>query len=345
MNRTILMAAFLLVAGIVALALWFRRDASETSRLVLHGNVDLRQVELSFNNSERISAVLVQEGDRVRQGQLLARLDTSRLGPQVAQAEAQVAAQRQVVERLRRGSRPEEIAQARANVESAKADAVNARQHYERVKAAAESSGGRAVRQQDVDNAKAALEVAEARLAVNQRALELAIAGPRKEEIAEAEARLKANQAELALLRQRLADTELFAPVDATVRTRILEPGEMANPQQPIFSLAVTDPKWVRAYVSETDLGKVRPGMPASVVVDSFPQRSFEGWVGFISPVAEFTPKTVQTEELRTSLVYEVRVFVKDPADELRLGMPATVYLAIGERSNAAGETRRARAP
>jgi len=327
MNRTILIAAFLLVAGVVALALWLRRDGSDTPRLVLHGNIDLRQVELSFNNSERISAVLVQEGDRVRQGQLLARLDTSRLGPQVAQAEAQVAAQRQVVERLRRGSRPEEIAQARANVESAKADAVNARQQYERVKAAAESSGGRAVRQQDVDNAKAALEVAEARLAVNQRALELAIAGPRKEEIAEAEARLKANQAELALLRQRLADTELFAPVDATVRTRILEPGEMANPQQPIFSLAVTDPKWVRAYVSEMDLGRVRPGMVASVVVDSFPQRSFEGWVGFISPVAEFTPKTVQTEELRTSLVYEVRVFVKDPADELRLGMPATVHL------------------
>jgi len=106
-----------------------------------------------------------------------------------------------------------------------------------------------------------------------------------------------------------------------------MEPGEMASPQKPVFSLAVTDPKWIRAYVSEPDLGKVSPGMAASVAVDSFPERRFEGWVGFISPVAEFTPKAVQTAELRTSLVYDVRVFVKDPADALRLGMPATVCL------------------
>ncbi|MGH7828351.1 MAG: efflux RND transporter periplasmic adaptor subunit [Candidatus Binatia bacterium] len=327
MKRTILMVALILVAGAVALGWWLNHPGDEARQLVLHGNLDLRQVEISFNNSERIVAVLVQEGDRVRQGQLLARLDTSRLEPQAAQAEAQTAAQRQVVERLRNGSRPEEIAQARANVESAKADAVNARQQYERVRGAAESSGGRAVRQQDVDNAKAALQVAEARLVVNQRALELAVAGPRKEEVAEAEARLRANQAHFALLRQQLADTRLLSPVDGVVRTRVMEPGEMATPQKPVFSLAIIDPKWVRAYVSEPDLGRVHPGMTAAVAVDSFPNRRFDGWVGFISPVAEFTPKSVQTEELRTSLVYEIRVFVKDPADELRLGMPATVYL------------------
>ena len=108
-----------------------------------------------------------------------------------------------------------------------------------------------------------------------------------------------------------------------------MEPGEMASPQKPVFSLAITDPKWIRAYVSEPDLGKVHPGMTASVMVDSFPKRRFDGWVGFISPVAEFTPKTVQTSELRTSLVYEVRVFVNDPSDDLRLGMPATVYLSL----------------
>jgi HlyD family secretion protein len=118
--------------------------------------------------------------------------------------------------------------------------------------------------------------------------------------------------------------------VNAVVRTRIMEPGEIAFPQKPVVSLAVTDPKWVRAYVSEPNLGKLRPGMPMWVTVDSFPGRRFDGWVGFISPVAEFTPKTVQTEDLRTSLVYEVRVFVKDPSDELRLGMPATVHFAGG---------------
>ena len=106
----------------------------------------------------------------------------------------------------------------------------------------------------------------------------------------------------------------------------------MASPQSPVFSLAITDPKWIRAYVGEPDLGKIRPGLAATVAVDSFPHRRFEGWIGFISPVAEFTPKAVQTEELRTSLVYEVRVFVKDSEDELRLGMPATVYLLFDEK-------------
>ena len=330
MRRTILIVLLILIIGAAAgLGWWLTHQTSEVRELLLYGNVDLRQVQLSFNNSERIAAVLVQEGDRVRQGQVVARLDTSRLGPQVAQAEAQTAAQRQVVTRLRNGSRPEEIAQARANVEAAKADLTNARQQYERIKSAMEISAGRAVRQQDVDNAKASLQVAEAKLAVNQRALEMMVAGPRKEEIAEAEARLQANEAELTLLRQQLADAQLVAPVNAVVRTRVMEPGEMASPQKPVFMLAITDPKWVRAYVSEPDLGKVRSGMAGSVVVDSFPDRRFDGWIGFISPVAEFTPKSVQTEELRTSLVYEVRVFVKDPSDELRLGMPATVHLSL----------------
>jgi HlyD family secretion protein len=339
MRRLVWISVLIAVVGLVAgLAWWLNRHDSGQHDPTLYGNVDLRQVQLSFNNSERIAEVLVQEGGRVRRGQLLARLETRRLEPQVAQAEAQVAAQQQVVRRLRSGSRPEEIAQARANVEAAKADAVNARQQYERIKSAAEMSAGRAVRQQDVDSAKAALEVAEAKLVVNQRALELAVIGPRAEDIAEAEAQLRANQARLALLRQQLVDAQLLAPVDGVVRTRVLEPGDMASPQKPVFTLAITDPKWVRAYVSESDLGKLHEGMAAAIAVDSFPERRFEGWVGFISPVAEFTPKTVQTEELRTSLVYEVRVFVKDPSDELRLGMPATVHLGIDKGKSRQGD-------
>jgi HlyD family secretion protein len=305
---------------------WSKRTDRNKNELVLYGNLDLRQVMLAFNNNERISEVLTQEGDRVYKGQLLARLDTSRLEPQVAQAEAMAKAQKHVVERMHNGSRPEEIAQARANLESAKADAANARRHYERFSKLAASG---AVSKEDLDNAKAALDVAEAKLAVNQKALDLVLIGPRKEDIAQAEAQLRANEAQLAFLRRQLADAELLAPTVAVVRTRLMEPGEMASPQKPVFSLAITDPKWVRAYVSEPDLGKVQPGMTASAMVDSFPDQRFDGWVGFISPVAEFTPKSVQTSELRTSLVYEVRVFVKDPSDVLRLGMPATVYLPL----------------
>jgi len=338
MKRMLLIVALLVVVTAGGLALWLNRRDPVASEMILFGNVDFRQIELSFNNSERIAAVLVREGDRIKEGQLLARLDTSRLSPQLAQADAQAAAQAQVLARLRNGSRPEEIAQARANVASAKADVANARQQYERLKSASELSAGRAVRQQDVDNALTALQVAEARLAVNQKSLELALAGPRKEELTENEARLRAQQAQAALLRQQMADAQLFAPVDGVVRTRIMEAGEMASPQKPVFSLAVTDPKWVRAYAAESHLGRVKPGMTASIAVDSFPKRRFEGWIGFISPVAEFTPKTVQTEELRPSLVYEVRVFVKDPSDELRLGMPATVYLPLLDANQETGD-------
>jgi membrane fusion protein PltH len=334
----------LVLAGIAAGSTWWLTSGSEPARdLMLYGNVDLRQVALAFNNSERIAAVLVQEGDRVERGQVLARLDGSRLEPQVAQAEARVAARRHAVERLRNGSRPEEIAQARANVASAKADATNARGQYERLGTLAHNSAGRGVSQQDLDNAKAALDVAEAKLAVNQKVLDLAIVGARKEDIGQAEAELRADEAQLAFLRQELADVQLVAPVDAVVRTRLMEPGEMASPQRPVFSLAITDPKWVRAYVAEPDLGKLRTGMTASVAVDSFPDRRFEGWVGFISPVAEFTPKTVQTEELRTSLVYEVRVFVKDPSDQLHLGSPTTVHLPPNGDASSSGTASNAR--
>ncbi|MGA2187322.1 MAG: efflux RND transporter periplasmic adaptor subunit [Steroidobacteraceae bacterium] len=308
---------------------WWQGRPQRAPELRLYGNVDLRQVELPFNGSERIAAVLVQEGDHVARGQLLAQLETSRLAPQVAKAEADVAEQQQVVDRLHNGNRPEEVAQARANLDAAAADKQNARAQYARLRSLSDTSAGRAVSRQDMDSAKAALDSAAARLAVNRKALALEIAGARAEDVAQGEAQLRADQAQLALLRQELKDADLLAPLDAVVRSRIVEPGEIASPQKAAFTLAIVDPKWVRAYVTETDLGSVHEGMAASVTVDAFKHRNFSGWVGFISPVAEFTPKSVETADLRSSLVYEIRVFVKDPGDELRLGMPATVHLAL----------------
>lgn len=324
-----------ILAAAAAIAWWLRSHRSPTE-LMLYGNVDLRQVDLPFNDNERIAAVLVQEGDHVSQGQLLARLDTSRLAPQFAKAEADVAAQQQAVDRLHHGNRPEEIAQARANVAAATADADNAGAQLARLRALSQSSQGRAVSRQDMDSAQAAYDTAEARLDVARKALVLEVAGPRKEDVAQGEAQLRADQAELELVRQELKDAELRAPLAAVVRSRLVEPGDMASPQKAAFTLAITDPKWVRAYVAETDLGAVREGLKASVTVDAFRGREFSGWIGFISPVAEFTPKSVETTELRSSLVYEIRVFVNDPHDELRLGMPATVHVPLARRRRGA---------
>jgi HlyD family secretion protein len=329
MRKKMIAVGLLVLAAAAGTAWWLTHRGTASREIVLYGNIDLREVDLAFNGSQRIVEVLAQEGDRVRKGQVLAQLDTSRLTPQLEQAEARAESQAAVVQRLRNGSRPQEIAQARANVALAQADARQARGNYLRVRQVFQSSSGRAVSRQDLDNAKAQWDVAQARVAVNRQALELAVAGPRKEDIAQAQAMLAADQANVALLKQELADATLRAPLDAVVRSRIAEPGDMASPQKAAFTLAITDPKWVRAYVSERDLGLVRPGMAATVQVDSFPDRRFEGWVGYISSVAEFTPKTVETPDLRSSLVYQVRIFVKDPDGALRLGMPATAHLSL----------------
>jgi HlyD family secretion protein len=337
-HRTFFIAGLLILVAIAAgfgLGRLGRNSDKDRNRLVLYGNVDLREVDLAFNDSERIAAVLVQEGDKITRGQVLARLDTSRLEPQTATAEAVMEAQRAVVEKLHHGSRPQDIAQARANVASAKADLVNAQQQWTRLTALTTLTTGRAISEQDLQSARAAMDSARAHLVVAQQGLDLARIGPRKEDIAQGEAQLRANEFQLEVLRRQLADAELVAPCDAVVRSRLLEPGEMASPQRPVLDLAILDPKWVRAYVAEPDLGKIHSGMRASISTDSFPGRALPGWVGFIASVAEFTPKAVQTAELRSSLVYEIRVFVRDPRDELRLGMPATVLLELdpGARS------------
>ena len=339
MNKKVLLlivAAVLVIASVVYLV--SRDDRNDA--LVLHGNVDIRQVELPFAESERIAEVLVREGDHVTAGQVLARLQTTRLVPRVQQAEARVAAQTQALLRLQNGTRPEETAQVRAALAAAEAEAANARSQYERTKGISESSNGRAVSEQDLEAARAVLRTTEAQVQSHRKALELALAGPRAEDIAAAEAQLEGARAELALLERQLEDAELIAPTDAIVRNRLMEPGEFATPQRPVLSLAVTDPKWVRAYTPESTLGSLRTGMTASVTTDSFPDAPLKGSLGFISSVAEFTPKTVQTEELRTSLVYEVRVFVEDPENRLRLGMPATVRFDLSNEDSEAEQSQ-----
>lgn len=336
MKRLIVLAIFVAIfAG--AGAWWYLHREAQGDELVLYGNVDFRQIALAFNGSERVAEILVEEGDRVKRGQVLGRLDTSRLKPQLAQAQAQAASQAANLERLKNGNRPEDIAQAQANLESAKAEAVNARSQYERQRSLATQS---VVSQQSLDEARSAAGVADAKVTVSQKALDLQVAGSRSEDIAEAQSQLDAANANAALLRQQLADAELKAPADAVVRSRLIEPGEMASPTRSAFSLSAISPKWVRAYVSGVQLGLLKPGMKTVVTVDSFPGKQMSGRVGFISSVAEFTPKTVQTEELRSSLVYEVRVFLDDPDNVLRLGMPATVRPQLGGDAEAAGESQ-----
>jgi HlyD family secretion protein len=334
MNKKPLIAGVLVLLAMAAGAFWYAgRKPVDTNMLVLYGNVDLRQVSLAFDQSERIAMLDVQEGDHVKAGQVLGALDKRNLNLRIAQAEAQIRVQQQALRRLQSGSRPEEIAQSRAQGEAAAADAALARQQLERLQSIRQTTAGRAVSQQDLDSAQARVKVAQAQLDSARKAQQLVVTGPRKEDIAQAQAQLEVQTAALALLNHQLSQAELRAPIDAVVRARLMEPGDMASPQRPVFTLAITDPKWVRAYVAEADLGRIRPGMAATLSTDSHPGETLDGKVGYISSVAEFTPKTVQTEELRSSLVYEVRVLADDAGDRLRLGMPATVRIALDPRT------------
>lgn len=330
MKKTLVAIALIAVLVVGGLFWWPDRDADPASPLTLYGNVDIRQVALAFDGNGRVAELRAEEGERVKAGAVLAVLDTRTLALQAEQARFQIDAQRQSLLRLRNGSRPQEIAQARSRVAAAQAESAHAAQDLARLERIVATTQGRAVSAQDVDRARSALQVARARSEEQREALRLAELGPRAEDIAGAEAQLKASQAQLALLEHEIGLGELRAPTDGVVRSRLLEPGDMATPQRPVFALALIRPKWVRVHVGEADLGRIRPGMAARVITDSDPDRPIEGRVGYISSVAEFTPKSVQTEELRTSLVYEVRVRVDDTDDVLRLGQPATVRLAQG---------------
>lgn len=323
------------VAAVMATAFVIWRVQSRSApanALELQGNVDIRQISLAFEGGGRVVELRVSEGDQVKAGDVVGRLDARTLTLQVEQAQAQIQVQEQTLKRLQNGSRPQELAQARSRVKAAEADAIRAEQDLVRQKDLASATQGRGISAQELDRASSNLAIAQAKVSEQRESLRLAELGPRTEEVAGAQAQLKVAKSQLALLQYQLGQTELKAPADAIVRSRLLEPGDMATPQRPVFALALTRPKWVRVYVEESDLGKVRPGMPARVVTDSHPDQAISGKVGYISATAEFTPKSVQTRELRTSLVYEVRIQVEDPADQLRLGQPATVYLHMDSR-------------
>ena len=323
MKKLVILLILLAAAGAAAWFIYREAPSGPEDKAVLYGNVDLRQVDLAFLISERIDSVLVDEGDTVVPGQKLATLETVRL-QQAAEAA------RQNYLRVKNGPRAEEIAQARANVQAAEATLNNARVRSKRLVALAET---KSISRQEADDAIASQQVAAANLDVARKQLELLLAGSRVEDIAQALAQYNQAKANLTIREQNLKDAVLYAPSNAVVRNRILEKGDMASPQKPVYNLSLNHTKWVRAYLTESQLGKVKPGFSATVHNDSFPDTDFKGTVGFISSVAEFTPKNVETPDLRTALVYEVRIIVDDPDNRLRLGAPATVTIPLDQNA------------
>lgn len=334
MNKKPIVLVILLVL-VAAVVLWQRGAGAKPKKdLVLYGNVEIREVEMAFRGSGRLAALAVDEGATVEAGALLAELDAQPFRDSLAAAEAEV--QRALAElgKLERGNRPQEIRRAEAALHQAEALATKAADDLVRQEGLAATG---AASQKVLEAARAAQADTAAAVVAAQQSLSLQKEGFRAEDIAVARARLAGAEAARAQAQTALADTRLLAAERSTVSNRLREVGSMVSPREAIYTLALRDPVYVRAYIGEKDLGRVAPGTRVRVKTDSSDQ-VFVGQVGFISPKAEFTPKTVETTDLRTALVYRLRIVVDGGSEILRHGMPVTAYVESPGRADASQE-------
>ena len=334
-RRIILIVIVVLALSGAGWLIYSRYVDAQDKTPVFYGNVDIRDVSLGFRVSGRVAQMAVEEGDPIKADQLLASLDKTPFKNDLALQTANVSQQESNLAKLEAGSRPEEIEQARANLASRQAALENARGVYERQQQLSQRDFAS---KQAFDNSVSTLHQAEADLKSAEQALQLAVEGPRKEDIAAARAALEAARAQKQIAETALGDTELHAPADGIILTRAVEPGTIAAAGTTVYTLSLQNPVWVRAYVGEPQLGLIHPGAPVKLYSDTQPHRAYDGQVGFISPVAEFTPKTVETPELRADLVYRFRVTVSNPDPALRQGMPVTVRLATEPAAVAANK-------
>jgi HlyD family secretion protein len=318
---------FIVAAAVLAITggTWACRSQGGAEHPTLFGNVDIREVNLAFRTGGRVTDIKVDEGSPVHAGDLIASLDPEPLQDAVANAEGAVAAAGAHAAMLHQGYRREDVEQSRARLESARAALEEAEEQLVRQQAMVPAG---AAPQRTLDNALSQRDQAAAQVRSAEQNLSLQSKGYRKEEISEADGQLRQAQASLETARLNLRDARLTAPSDGVILTRAVEKGSMVAAGIAGFSLTLTSPVWARAYVNETQLGRFNSGTKVILTTDLHPDKPYHGVVGFVSPTSEFTPKSVETTDLRTSLVYRLRIVVEDPDVQLRQGMPVTVRLA-----------------
>ena len=316
-----------LVIAIVAIASWLvlrSREATGTG-VSASGTVEATDADLGFQVPGRVAEVVVAEGDAVKAGDELARLDTRELDAAVAGARAQLDAAQARLNELERGARPQEVLTAEAAVRAAATRAEEARAEQER---AATLFAGGAISRQARDRAEAALQVAGAALTQAEEQLALVEEGPRAETIGAQRAAVEQARANVDRTEAALSHAIITAPFDGVVTVRHREPGEAVTPGAPVLTVLQPDDRWVRIYVREDQMGLVRLGAEAEIVADTDPTRVYTGEVVFIGSEAEFTPRNVQTAEERIKLVYPVKVRItSDENFDLKPGVPADVTL------------------
>jgi HlyD family secretion protein len=299
------------------------------------GTVEAVEVTIGNKIPGQVLQVIPREGDLVKVGDVVARIEHEDLDLELQRARAGVRAAEAQLTLLRRGPRKQEIRRGEQMVEQARAALDNARTTYRR---AQDLLARKVVPQSNVDNARAQVDVLQARHNAAQEALSVLRAGSRLEQLHMAEANLEQAEMLVRILEKKIQDCTVKSPTTGRVVARFLEPGELAGTGMPIIRVADLSEVWIMIYVSETELGRVRVDGPAEIRVDSFPSKTFPGKVTYISPQEEFTPKNIQTKDERVRMVFGVKVEAKNPDESLKPGMPADVVLQDTKPEGGAGE-------
>jgi HlyD family secretion protein len=321
MKKKIVILALVVIVGAVAGIFYFKNHQPlDVSRIRVSGNIEITDVEVSFKIPGRVEERPVFEGQMITAGQRVARLDDKDLQLEIDLRRAQVAAARSVLAEVQTGSRPEEIAQAEAVLERVQAEGSRTRIEFERQKRLYERE---VISTREFDQAKTAFEGTEARIREAKEALTLVRKGPRQEKIDQARAALGQAEQALGLAETRMNYATLTSPISGMVLSENVQPGEYVSPGTPVISMGDLSRVYLRAYINETDLGRVKVGQQVKIITDTFPGKNYEGKISFIAPQAEFTPKNVQTQKERVKLVYRIKVEIPNLNMELKPGMPA----------------------
>ena len=326
MRKKAVIAGIIVIIGLIVFIVKQTRTKHVDGVIAVSGNVEVTETDAGFKFPGRIEELLTDEGQKVKEGDRIAVLDSVEIQNQVAQSNAVLHEALSRLSELKAGARPQELEQAKALVQTAEAELIKAKKDYERYVVLFEKG---AVSAEQRDAMKKARDVA---VSQHQKALEelsLVREGPRKEEIAGAESRVKQAEAGVKIAETKMKDTTLFSPISGPVLKKNVEVGEVVSAGLPVFTIGDLENPWIKVYIREDKLGLVKLGQKAEIRVDSYPHKVYEGKVTFISSEAEFTPKNVQTQEERVKLVFGVKVSVKNINDELKPGMPADVKLLL----------------
>jgi HlyD family secretion protein len=319
-RRPLLLALVVLAAAGAAFLYWqVSREGATAGELVVSGNIEAHQSLVSFKDvTSRIVELPFDEGQWVEKGQLIARVDDSNYKQQVAVDEAAVQVQKQQLE-----SAKQNLIAAQNTVANDEADFAEKTTDSQRYQ---ELWSQNATSAQSRDLANTAMKQSAAALRHDK-----AMVGVAQENIAAAAAAVKNSEETLRLARITLGYTVLDAPFSGVIVVRQTELGEVMQPGTPVVTLADLDHVWLRAYVSETDLGKIYYGQEATVTTDTYPGKKYKGRIAFISSSAEFTPKSVETHQERVTLVYRIKIDIENINHELKPGMPADALIELGK--------------